>query len=120
LKTQDWSTLYGYVLLSDQAEKDITDADSFAQKETKEAQGPQGQVILAMLKNMTFAVGDATPKDDKADVPFTATIDVGGRQNTLNLKLPLVNHRGWRLDLSSSNQGSVISVIMAAMRAGGR
>lgn len=107
-KDQDWKKVYSLAALSEEDKKKYPDAEAFAKDgASKIASNPMAQAGLAQLKNMLsdISVGDATITGNKADVPTSAKLSVGGNDITLKGTAHMIKDGGaWKFDTTGNDQ----------------
>jgi hypothetical protein len=110
---QDYKALYPLIALSDEAKKQVPDADTFAQKAEQNtnqlaASNPIIKLGLDAMKNITdINVGEPTINGDKAEVPTSAKMSINGITLTFKGMAHMINQGGiWKLDETAGDMAS--------------
>jgi hypothetical protein len=106
-KEQDWRKGYSLIAFSEEDKKKYPDAETFAKEGVNTLQNNQlARFAMEVLKNglSDISVGEPTIEGNKATVPTSAKLTVGGRSITLRGSAPMIKEWGvWKFDATSTS-----------------
>lgn len=115
LKSQDWKALYPLIAFSASDKAKFPDAETFAKDANEKLGGnPQAKVGLDQVFSTLsdISAGEPTYNGDKAEVPTSSKINVGGMSVSLKGTAHLIKEGGiWKLNSTNGGVQDAMTII---------